>query len=328
MPSMRLIAGSGRSGTTWVLDALAHANGLRPVFEPLHPYVSDIGDRYAHRALTSDEEHPELAQFLAEVCAGRRIALWTKYRRQLRWLLPPPADFSTRRDAGRVWRHWNKLFREIPVLATASRRREPIVKCIRANLMLDWLSRGQSWRVVLIVRHPGAVIESELRGSWNASFALDRFRNDARLHELTNGRYVQLLEQKLTPVEALAARWVIENQWVVERARFNRVTVVHYEQLRASPEPTWAQVVDALGLTAAPDAASLSKPSQQSSPNRFGAPVTSPRTRWQRVLTADQTDSIQRVLDEVQCDMYSMSRPEPLASAALPQAAAEARAGA
>jgi len=40
MHGMKLIAGSGRSGTTWVLDALADANDLRPVFEPLHPMVS------------------------------------------------------------------------------------------------------------------------------------------------------------------------------------------------------------------------------------------------------------------------------------------------
>src|SRR5262245_48320131 len=101
MHGMRLIAGSGRSGTTWVLDALATANDLRPVFEPLHPHLSRVGDRYAHRALTAEEQHPDLEEFLAGVCAGRGIPLWTKYRRQGRWLMPPPSQFTTRRDAGR-----------------------------------------------------------------------------------------------------------------------------------------------------------------------------------------------------------------------------------
>ena len=68
---MRLIAGSGRSGTTWVQDALAAANDLRPVFEPLHPAVSEIGARYAYRALSRNDEHPELQRFLQTRWATR-----------------------------------------------------------------------------------------------------------------------------------------------------------------------------------------------------------------------------------------------------------------
>ena len=94
MRGMKLIAGSGRSGTTWVLDSLAKANGLRPVFEPLHPHVSEVGNRYAHRALRASDPCPDLEQFFSEVVAGRALPLWTQYRRQIRWLLPPPAEAS------------------------------------------------------------------------------------------------------------------------------------------------------------------------------------------------------------------------------------------
>jgi hypothetical protein len=312
MRGIRLIAGSGRSGTTWVLDALATANDLRPVFEPLHPYVSSVGNRFAHRALTAEEQHPELEDFLARVCAGRFIGLWTKYRRQGRWLLPPPQDFWTRRDAGRTYRHWIKFLREIPQLAVASRRRVPVVKCIRANLMLDWLARGQGWRVVLIIRHPGAVIESELRASWDARFALDRFTKDERLHELTGGRYRELLQRTLTPIEALAARWVVENQWTSELAGKSGYQVVHYEHLRSDAGSAWKQILDALGLERAPNHALLDRPSQQSSKEDNGAERASRRTRWQQALTSEQIAAVQRVLDEVGCDMYSMSGPEPL----------------
>lgn len=317
MNSFRLIAGSGRSGTTWVLDALADANECRPVFEPLHPYLSAIGRQYAHRAIAAGEEHPELVQFLSEIAAGRGLTLWTRYRRQWRWLLPPPANFATRRDAGRVWRHWGKLLREAPHLTAASWRREPIVKCIRANLMLDWLARGEGWRVVLIVRHPGAVIESELRGSWNADFALDRFRADAKLHELTGGRYLRLLERQKTPVEALAARWVIENQWVVERAKTSGVTVIHYEDLRESPLPCWNLLVSALELQRVPDDSLVAKPSQQSAPGDCKSRAVAPPSRWQSALTDEQTGSIQRVLDEVECGIYSMSSVGPALPAAI-----------
>lgn len=311
MRGMRLIAGSGRSGTTWILDAVATANGLRPVFEPLHPYVSKVGDRYAYRALEAGTRIPELEEFLAATGAGRRLPLWTKYRRQARWLLPPHAEFSTRRHAGRAVRRWGKFLRELPKLAAASRRARPLFKCIRANLMLDWLVRDHAWKVVLIVRHPAAVVESELRGSWSAEFALDRFRHDRTLQELTDGRYDALLAGPLSPVEALAVRWVIENQWVVERAAATGYTVVHYEHLRSSPESAWHTVIGALDLDRVPAAALLAMPSQQSAPGRAGKDRTPYRSAWQRRLSGEQTQAIQRVLDRAGCGLYSIDDTEP-----------------
>lgn len=311
MHGMRLIAGSGRSGTTWILDSLATANGLRPVFEPLHPNVSDVGNKYAHRALVAGSDHPELERFLVDVCAGRTAAMWTKYRRQRTWLLPPPDRLSSRHDVGRVYRHWSKLLRDLPELIAASRRHIPIVKCVRANLMLDWLVRSQSARVVMVIRHPAAVIESELRGSWNANFALERFRSDSVLHEVTQGRYVDFLNRRMTRVEALAVRWVVENQWVSERAKSCGHAVVHYEHLRASPERTWQTVTNALGLDRVPGADLLARPSQQSSTGKGGEVILDRRTRWQQSLSRDQLAEIQGVLDRAQCGMYSMDDAEP-----------------
>jgi hypothetical protein len=312
MAGVRFIAGSGRSGTTWVQDSLATANGLRPVFEPLHPYVSEIGRHYAHRALGPEDEHSDLEAFLNDVCAGRRNRLWTKYRRQLRWLLPPPREFSTLEDAGRVYRSWRKFVRELPRLAMAARRSEPLVKCIRANLMLGWLSRKWGSKTVLIVRHPGAVIESELREHWNAHFALERFRRDTRLHELTQDRYRSLLQRQMTPVEALAARWVVENQWIVEKAAENEITVVFYEWLKSRPDLEWERVRVALNLERVPPREVLKRPSQQSSPKRSTAVVSEPDApRWLRVLSREQQQVIQRILDDVGIDFYTMSDPDP-----------------
>jgi len=316
---LRFIAGSGRSGTTWVLDSMATANDLRPVFEPFHPYISPVGDRYAHRALAPEEENEELKQFLWKVCDGKSHRLWTQYRRQIRWLFPPPNNFGTRKDAGRTWRHWAKFITEIPRLTLEARRKEPIVKCIRANLMLGWLSRRCGCRVVLIVRHPGAVIESELRGSWNAQFALDRFRNDGKLHEMTNGRYVKLLAQPMTQTEALAVRWLVENQWVVERADADGITVIYYEELRSSPAEGWRRIGDALGLELLPDTGTLSRPSQQSSTRRTGDDGGgSVKNRWQRALTGEQIDEIQRMLDRAECSLYSMNDLAPRLTVGLP----------
>lgn len=312
MTTIRLIIGSGRSGSTWVQDSLAAANGLRPVFEPLHPYVSEIGDRYAHKALAADDEHPDLERFLVDASAGRGPRLWTQYRQQKRWLLPPPAKFSTWNDGGRTWRHWGKFVREFPRMTLNGLRGDPLVKCIRANLMLPWIKRHVDSRVVFVIRHPGAVVESELRSGWNASFALDRFRKDARLHELTHGRYLALLSRQLSSIEALAVRWVIENQWVLEAAAGNEITVIHYEQLRSSERGAWSLLCGALQLDSLPDIELLVRPSQQSGAGRQAVSLELPQSqRWMRSLTLEQKTLVRRILESVEFDRYSMEEAFP-----------------
>ena len=312
MTQMRLIAGSGRSGTTWVQDALATANGLRPVFEPLHPDVSAVGKRYAHRALAPDESHPELRRFLEGVCFGRNQSLWTTYRKQRRWLFPPREKFSTLHDASRVYRHWRKLLADIPSLTRMSRGRVPLIKCIRANLMLGWLSRQFACSTVLLVRHPGAVAESKLQGYWNVPAVLASYRGDPGFHELTGGRYHSLLNRDLTPVEGMAALWVIENQYAIEHAARDGVTVTFYECLTSRPDLEWQRICRALGLSNVPPREVIAKPSQQSSPafsSSEGVAANTPR--WMRSLSSEQKEQIQEVLKQVGFDIYTMCDAEP-----------------
>jgi len=312
MTRIRLIAGSGRSGTTWVQDALATANGLRPIFEPLHPGVSPIGERFAFRALSPDESHPELLRFLEEVCFRQSHALWTRYRRQRRWLFPPRERFSTFTDATRVYRTWKMFLKDIPWLTRLARGQVPIVKCIRANLMLGWLVRQFGCSAVLIVRHPGAVAESKLQGSWNVPKVLDAFRKDSNFDELTGGRYRSLLNRDPTGLEGMAALWVIENQYAIEHAARDGVTVTFYECLTSKPEHEWQRICRALNLSNIPSPEVIARPSQQSS-QAFSASeaVGEHRPRWMQSLSPQQRDQIQKVLDEVEFGLYTMSDPEP-----------------
>jgi hypothetical protein len=312
MSSIRFIAGSGRSGTTWIQDAIAEANGLRPVFEPLHPWISSVGERYAHRALGPNDSHPGLAEFLLKVGAGRGPRLWTQYRQQTRWLFPPPARFSTRQDMVRVARHWLKFLSEIPRMTRDGFRRDALVKCIRANLMLPWIARHLECRVILVMRHPGAVVESELRGGWTAAYAIERYRADPTLHRLTGGRYREMLSRQLGPVESLALRWVIENQWVAESAQLSGVPVFHYESLRSSERSEWARLCSALGVARVPEVSSLMRPSQQSGAGRTMIPIElSESPRWMRALTDLQKEQVSSVIEAVGLDTYSMSEALP-----------------
>lgn len=311
---VRLIAGSGRSGTTWVLDALARANRLRPVFEPLNPWASAVGSRYAHRALLPGDVQEELQEYLAAVIAGKRNRLWTQFRQQRNWIIPWQAKFGSAPDVTRFGRRTIRFVREAPGLAFMSFRNEPIVKCIWANLMLGWLVTRMACRIALIVRHPGAVLESEMRGGWKADDALERFRNDSRFHEVTGGRYAGLLERRLTYEESLALRWLIENQRFIEDVRHDEISVIHYEHLKANVAGAWTSLCGYFGLPNKPDSALLAQPSQQSSdrakPNPAGATRES---RWLAALGPERCSRVQAILDEAGFAAYRMSEPQPRA---------------
>jgi hypothetical protein len=309
---MRLIAGSGRSGTTWVLDALATANELRPIFEPLHPNVSTVGERYAFRALAPGESHPELRRFLETVCFGKSFTLWTRYRANRRLLFPPLEKLSTLRDVARTYRDWRRFLSDAPWLMRMARGQVPLIKCIRANLMLGWWSCQFECSTVFLVRHPGAVIESKLRGPWNVHGELDRIRGDPGFHELTGDRYRALLGRDLTRAEAMAAVWVIENQWAIEHAARDGVTVVFYECLTTKPEREWQRICHALSLSNLPQPEVIARPSQQSSPAFAGSSgIAAAEPRWMSAMSREQSVRIQEILSEVEFGLYKMSDPEP-----------------
>ena len=254
---MRFIAGSGRSGTTWVLDCLADANALRPVFEPLHPEVTPLGPRFAYRALAAQEEHAELAAYFDRVNRGEYRSWWVNYRGRTDLLMPRPTHFTSWDGAKRFSRRWRRFLRDRSELLESSRRERALIKCIRANLLLGWVMRTFAAQTVLVVRHPCAVVESQLRRGalWDPAPILARFRRDTYLDEISGGRYRDLLKADLSLTQALALVWVIENQWPVSAAALHGYTVVSYERLMSNPLHEWQRIVDALDLDAVPDVA-------------------------------------------------------------------------
>src|SRR5215218_5110451 len=151
---MRVIAGSGRSGTTWVLDCLADANGLRPMFEPLHPAVTRLGAKFAYRAIRPEESHPDLEAYLGRIARGEYNSLWVTYRGRRDLLIPSPSTLRSWNDVLRISRRWREFLKDRAVLRAASRRRGTLIKMIRANLALGWMTQTLGAQAILLIRHP------------------------------------------------------------------------------------------------------------------------------------------------------------------------------
>jgi hypothetical protein len=127
-----IVAGMGRSGTTWVSDIINYDNRYRVVFEPFSP------------TRVPEAQAFDFLPYLRPDCDD--ATLTTQARRIL---------------AGQVHNNW--VNRDNRGLFYRAR----IVKEIRGNLMLGWLRRlAHHPPLVLVVRHPLQVAASWVRLGW------------------------------------------------------------------------------------------------------------------------------------------------------------------
>ena len=305
-PARRIILGSGRSGTTWVQDCLAMANSLRPIFEPLHEAESNIGSRYAYGLLTPEHSCAELEDFFRHLCEGKLHSRWIDYRGSAEVLFPSFSTGFGLNSLKSLASKWRKYLRNRPVLKALIKNDQTLIKCIRANLMAEWLATKAGFFTVLVVRHPGSVIESKLRNGrvWDPLPISSRYRENKKLHEVTHGKYLAMLHSKLTTVQSLTLNWVIENEKPLADSEFGNVKVVFYEEL-VSNLASWSFLCRALHIQNLPDARLLRVPSL-SAADQSDTASRKLEPRWKKGLTDCQLAEIQGILDACAFDLYNI----------------------
>lgn len=264
-----IIVGSGRSGTTWVLDATADANGMNTIFEPLHPILGATAQRYCNRYLVATDVEPELSRFMNSVLSGRHPGFWTRYRERPNRLYPSLAAFSSIGAA----KHWIKRWQYVFQHHGRFRRkagRSLIVKFIRANLMLSWIKGNFPCRILFVLRHPLAVIESKLRlggEDWEHNALLNAYLDDSRLMDVLGADPDRVRKASdMSTAAANAALWCVENALPLAQTRELGLVTAFYEDL-ASDEgmSEWRRIMSALELRQVPSRSAVMQPSQQSS---------------------------------------------------------------
>ena len=317
MAPLRLIAGSGRSGTTWVLDVLTVANKLRPVFEPLHPLTcGEVAQRYANRYLTRMDRQDDLAEFIEAAAAGQLNNMWVNYRSISRLLDVRLKRFGSVASVKKWVRDWQAMLRRVQEYRPLMRHPETIVKVIRGNLMLDWLSANFPLRTIFLVRHPAAVIESQLRYeiAWEPSRILARYSEDRALMTGPLADYADFLNSSMSRAAAYTTVWAIQNMIPMAQAKQNGYTVVFYEELLESPGTEWRRIVDALELEQMPETDLLNQPSQQATRDIGESSYAKSYAKWRQALSTEELEEIQRTLDRFSIDCYRVDQERPVLS--------------
>lgn len=267
-----VIAGSPRSGTTWLAELVQTIPRTAILFEPEHltrvAAARDAGLSW-HTSKEPGESWPEGDDFFARVLRGEILTPWTTS------LVP--------------WRR-----------AIAPHRW--IVKLVDANFLLGWLAgRFPIAPPLLLLRHPCAVVASQLRMGW-APVASPQLVPFLEKHPPA----AAILDSLGTPVEFSAALWCMQTLSPLLLAPPRPILVVTYEMLVRDPTQELAKVFRTWNLPI-PEGLKAAAGRWSATTNRASVPGGSadPRTSWQTQLTNEQVESILRVVHAFGIDFYS-----------------------
>jgi hypothetical protein len=251
------LAGSGRSGTTWLSEVINYKGGYRYVFEPFNPArVSAFGHFRSKQYLRPDDTSEAFLEPARLALSGALKDPWTD--------------------------RFNARF--------MARRR--LIKDIRANLLLLWMRANfPGMPIILLLRHPCAVVTSRLALGWKDNLGETMAQED-------------LVEDFLLPVEAeiRAARddferhlflWCIDNYVPLRQFARGEIHLVYYEDLLENPEDGLRSLFGFLGEDM--DDRVYGRLGRPSSLSRRGAPLPSV-DGWRAHVSARQLERACEIL--------------------------------
>ena len=314
-----IIAGSGRSGTTWVLDAIAQANNLRTIFEPLHPIGVPFAKPFANRYVRDDVDELDLKLFMDKVLSGKFKSLWANYRIRPDRLYPAyHRSGDLRHTLGSLKFNYKKLVVHYCKYHKV-KSNNLIVKFTRANLMLGWLSKNYGAKILLMVRHPCAVVNSKMRlggPDWEHEALLHQYCYDTHLIEYYRHKLKAVLLRPLSPIAGHTAIWCIENVLPIYNAKSEGYCVVFYENLMVNSDAEWKRIIESLDLRCLPDKDMLIQPSQQTSREMRGKTFGDSQVRkWMKSFSEQQLAEIDEILKTFEVSIYNAFDLMPICSA-------------
>jgi len=262
------LAGSGRSGTTWVGDILNYRNEYRTIFEPFWKNEVSLVSHFAAR------------QYLRPDCTDPRFV-----------------EPARRILSGEIRDPWTD------VLNTKWIARRRLVKDIRASFLLGWIrARFPETPLILLMRHPCAVAVSALRMGWNDP--LNRLLEQTDLidtHFAAQRDLIAKLHDEGTPFEQRILLWCAENQVALASGVEH---VVYYENFcREDPRPEIAGMFEYLGKPFDESVfAAMRRPSKLSTAQSAVVTGGNLVDSWRKHVSAEQLDRALELLAEFGLD--------------------------
>ncbi len=258
-----LVAGTARSGTTWLGDLIVSQIPSRILFEPFNPnLVADYRRFHYFQYMRPGTENPEFYSFAHRVFTGRIRNRW--------------------------------IDRQNERLISKFR----LVKEIRANLALKWLHDNfPEVPMLLIIRHPCAVVLSRMELGWATDRDIEPFLSQPHLMDDHLDPYFDLICNAESVEEKHAVIWSISNLVPLEQFHSNELKVVYYENLCTQPEMELSGIFEAIGYPSS--RLLVTQSNQPSQTTRHASAVVTGTDKiedWKQKLSRSQIDNILRIV--------------------------------
>ena len=259
-----LVAGTARSGTTWLADLIASQIPSRILFEPFNPeLVSDYRCFHYFQYMRPGTEDPEFHAFAEKVFRGEIRNRW-------------------------IDRQNERVFSKIR-----------LIKEIRANLALKWLhDHFQEVPIVFIVRHPCAVVCSRMELGWATDTDIEPLLSQSELIEDHLLPYMDLIKSAKTMEEKHTIIWCVSNLVPLKQFNPGEVKIVYYEHLCTQPENELPALFQFIGQTYNKLVIDIiNQPSQTTRVTSAVVRGNDKIERWKQKLNPIQIKNILRVVD-------------------------------
>jgi hypothetical protein len=259
-----LIAGAGRSGTTWLADIIASQVSCRLMFEPFnsHQVPSFSQFHYFHYARPAQQDD-RLKGFCRQILSG---------------------------DIRDPW-----IDRQVDRLRPECR----LIKEIRANLFLKWITtQFPEVPLLFIIRHPCAVVLSRMQLGWWTDADIEPFLAQQELRRDFLDPMMGLIHDADTPEEKHAIVWCVNNLVPLRQFAATELNVVFYENLVMQPEVEIPRIFAALGRAFDDSVfAQLARPSTTTVRSSAIVSGEDRVTSWQRKLSPTQTGNVLAIVE-------------------------------
>ena len=259
-----LVAGTARSGTTWLGDLIAAQIPCRILFEPFNPnLVPEYQGFNYFQYMRPGTEHPEFHAFARKVFSGDIRNRWIDHQNE-------------------------RIISEYR-----------LIKEIRANLTLKWLHDSfPEIPIVFLIRHPCAVVSSRMELGWDTDRDIEPFLSQPDLVKDFLAPYIDLIKNARTVEEKHAIIWSVSNLVPLKQFKLDEIKIAYYESLCTQPEVELRAIFTSIGQTYKQAINEIIKrPSQTTRATSAIVDDTNKVSSWMKKLNATQVKNILRIVD-------------------------------
>jgi hypothetical protein len=272
-----LLAGTGRSGTTWLSNIVNHGNEYRYIFEPFVPqYTYEWRNFHYKQYLNPDGGDKHAVAAAKTILSGQIRNVW-------------------------VDKFNNKII--------CNRR---LIKDIRVNFMLKWLHNNfPQIPIIFMLRHPCAVASSRIQLNWQLD--IDEILDQSALITDYFADTLNVIDDTKDIFLRNICLWCMENYVPLQQFKQKEVYILFYEHLCVAPEREISRLFSWLEQ-AHPESISnvVQKPSQvteKHSAIRTGENLVK---QWTRHISDEQATNAIRLLRKFNLDYLYDETPLPL----------------